>query len=947
MSRDDNRPVRARGRPDLREDENAQTGDTGELEVAANFSRIGWGPVANTRRDLGTDIFVQARDRRRFDLVLFIAVQVKTGPSFFEGCEELDADGSVSGWWYYEENAEHFDDWVTHGLPHLLVLHDLETRKSYWVHVTAPSLTITGEGAKIFVPAEQTIDEQNLDALIEVASTQKHGIAYEGSLWRAAAAEIPPARRLRTAMITPRLVAPHRNAGFASAISPEEAIALLVQCRVRDLVEFSKRHRKVPSFEDAPKHRDWRWRFYGALSAAVLRGDYSGLEECIKQTNKYERKSAAIVALACWLMQAEKFDECVALLKKFPDRAGPIDHSWTLMQLARAQAEIGEVSAARENAAVALQGVADATRDDPTASAVRSAAASLLFYTADFRDENLAEVLSTSDHAAAWWRTQAQYHGLADHIGRSFRREMNDQSRRYGFEEVSHNQLYAATLTSAFSGDHGSWSNAIRLLAQNTLVLKLDSAASNEIADAIGDLRRVGSRSELVLAVKHAWAWKPSEVLRRALEDFAGVGWSHSSASSSLALLQHAGDLAVEDQADKFAEDLLSIIEDPTWFVDRVSPNFLVAKYVLDAARGLVASCTSAVQNKVANLLASLPPVSDTMLAVGYTGLADRIDASLLESETVDAIFDAAKMQPDADFSSQLLSLASQGGSAEAQAEVLHRVRSGDFSALSVLGDVRRLDQTDAKMLAGRDAEQLRRIRDEARLGSFGMWQHDSALSMAVIGVWFNDAVDWEVLADFIGDANVAGEHKRDCCIALAHHVDRLPEDAKAALSNVAPNISDAPFDRILGTALGGAGAYLSAALGNFDETTLADQILALLVSTPEHRADAAMMLGHLNVAGLMPLTVGLLNDVSHHVRLAAATSIAVHIVKSGDSASPIAMAAARRAIRASGAATALRFANAFYGENAITSSIGGELIGQLVDHDSSIVRARVRTHMI
>jgi hypothetical protein len=280
----------------MREDPTTRTGDTGEYEVAANFSRIGWGPVANTRRDLGTDVFVQARDRRGFDLGLFLGVQVKTGDSFFEE-EERGADGSLIGWWYYEPGVQHFDDWVTHGLPHLLVLHNLNNRESFWVHVTAPAVTVTGEGAKILVPANQAVNDDNLDSLIAVAATQKQGITFEGSAWRAAAAEVPPARRLRTALIAPRLIAPHRNAGFSRPVSPEEAVALLVQCRIRDLEEFSRRHRGVPTIEEAATKRDWRWKFFAALAPAVLGNDYSQLEACISKTNKPERKAVAVIAL--------------------------------------------------------------------------------------------------------------------------------------------------------------------------------------------------------------------------------------------------------------------------------------------------------------------------------------------------------------------------------------------------------------------------------------------------------------------------------------------------------------------------------------------------------------------------------------------------------------------------------------------------------------------------
>jgi len=171
-----------------------QTGEVGVSEVTADLQRIGWGPVhLNARHDLGTDLFVQVRDVRRFDRGLLVGVQAKGGPSWFKRPARAE-DGSLLGWWYDEEHADHFEDWVTHGLPHLLVLHDLNTRVSYWVHVTAKVVESTGKGAKILVPVGQTIDHEHLDDLLDVAASHKPVIGLQGTAWAASASNLPPAR---------------------------------------------------------------------------------------------------------------------------------------------------------------------------------------------------------------------------------------------------------------------------------------------------------------------------------------------------------------------------------------------------------------------------------------------------------------------------------------------------------------------------------------------------------------------------------------------------------------------------------------------------------------------------------------------------------------------------------------------------------------------------------
>jgi hypothetical protein len=923
----------------MREDPTTRIGDTGEYEVAANFSRIGWGPVANTRRDLGTDVFVQARDARGFDLGLFAGVQVKSGDSFFdEDKEERGADGQLSGWRYYEKDSQHFDDWVTHGLPHLLVLHDLRTRESFWAHVTASAVEITGEGARILVPAGNKVDLNNLGALLEVAATQKQGISFEGSAWRAAAAEIPPARRLRTALIAPRLIAPHRNVGFRYPISPEEAIALLLQCRVRDLEEFNKRHKTVPTIEQAATKRDWRWKFFAALAPAVLRGDHSQLAKCIKATNKQERRAAATVALAGWLMEEEAHDHAISLLEKFGDRAGPVDHAWVLSQLARSQAEIGKIDDARQNAVLALQSIAVATGEDATASAIRAAAASLLYYTADIRGGDLAEAVSASDHAVGWWRTQVQAWGLSDNLDRTFRKTMHDQSKRFGFEESGHNRLYSSILTSIFSGDHGAWSNATRLLSYNTLTS--GSGTPPEIAGAIDDLRRCGARSALILATKYAWSWEPAEAVQGALQRVAALQWCHTSASSSMALIQHGGDLATASEADLFTQSLLTIVRDPSKFVARVSPSFTVQAYVLDALEGVAASCSPETQTGIAQHLADLPITTDVATSNGYMRIAARLERLKVGADLAGAILASAQRQTDLRLSAQLLRIVSDFDAA--RDVLLQRAKGGDWDALSALGDVRTLTTAEATSLAAKDAVRIRQIMEDAEAGSFALWSHDSACSAAILGAWFNDAVDWQLLVQFIKHPHVAGEHKRNCCFALAQNIDRLPQSALELLREAAPHLRDAPFDVLLGQPLGGAGIYLAAALGTYDEDALSKQLAGLLTSSSEHRADSVLMIGHLNRADLIPISVGLVMDANPQVRLAAATSLAIHALKSGDAIATMAAECLRGIVRLPGSAMALRVANALYGQTSVDSQIVKELANGLSLHSSALVRRRV-----
>lgn len=58
-------------------------GTSGASYAKANFEQLGWGVAESSTHDLGTDLFLMARDSRRAELGLLVGVQVKSGLSAF------------------------------------------------------------------------------------------------------------------------------------------------------------------------------------------------------------------------------------------------------------------------------------------------------------------------------------------------------------------------------------------------------------------------------------------------------------------------------------------------------------------------------------------------------------------------------------------------------------------------------------------------------------------------------------------------------------------------------------------------------------------------------------------------------------------------------------------------------------------------------------------------
>jgi hypothetical protein len=227
-----------------------QLGSIGEHEVAANFARIGWGPIPNEKHDRGTDFVMQVRDARGAELPVFVGVQAKAGDSQF--AEEVrDDDGELTGWWFRDAAGNHMRRWLNHSAPFLIVLHEIGTKISYWEHITADNVHWTGKGAKIFVPITNVVDEISRDRLMRVADAQRVGTTWEGSIWRAGA-DIAPPDLLRHALIAPRLIALHPNAGTETPPNPEQAIAMLMLARLNELDRHAQKHAEVPQLERCP-----------------------------------------------------------------------------------------------------------------------------------------------------------------------------------------------------------------------------------------------------------------------------------------------------------------------------------------------------------------------------------------------------------------------------------------------------------------------------------------------------------------------------------------------------------------------------------------------------------------------------------------------------------------------------------------------------------------------
>ena len=924
----------------VRASKQEQAGGAGISQVTADLQRIGWGPVVpNAQHDLGTDLFAQARDARRFDRGLFVGVQVKAGPSYFEQPAHAE-DGSLLGWWYYEERADHFDDWVTHGLPHLLVLHDLDSRVSHWVHVTAKVVQSTGKGAKVLVPVSQTIDPDQLDDLLAVAASHKPVIGLQGTAWAASASNLPPSRRLRHALLVPRLVAPHPNTGFQTVIGPEEAVALLTQGRVRHFQEFSKRHDAVPWLDQAASSKDWRWRFVAALGRQFVEGDRNAVEATIADAPNSASRAAACVVTACALMDAERHADAVALLSEQPDDVHPVDWAWMLTQRARVRAELGEVAPARQDAAAALRALVG-DPDDVTASAIGAAAAELLFQTAPWGEESLDELITAVDTAVSWWRTQSVSTALRTAADRTFREWANDQATRVDFEDTVNDRLFAAMVSADLTGEQGAWRTVGSLLARNTLMVQHAGGDTSRQAGALDELRRSGDEKSLALAARRLWAIGPLGPLAEAARRIQPGSWTHTSARANLALWQHAGDVLDEATASDAAHYCLDVVTDSSAFVSRTTPSFLVVPYTLDALPGLLGAADDAVHRDLARFIAGLPPVTDELEARGWARVAGVLRPTVIAAAEGSAAWrQIAVSQPHPGLAAAILGLLTDHD--EAARELLcTRIASGDNHALAALGPdhVHEMDAQVAEQLMAQDAELLDVTIAQLQQGVHPIRTRDPAERLAVLGAHLTDVAPWDALLRYLGHARLPSERKRIACLALAQHADRLPEPVQSALRELIPQLTaTAPTLKPLGEPFGGAGMILAAAVGALDDQTLTGGLPGLLTGSRSERRDAAALIGRLDRPEFTAALVALLGDPYPEVRAEAACALAIRVASADHATDPLAIAGLQRALTDPGAQMPLAIADGLPVLGTPRDQ-ARELITPLLDHPSALVR--------
>lgn len=875
-------------------------GTLGETEVAADFERLGWGAIFNSRHDIGTDLLLSARTEQGVDLGLLVGAQVKTGRSFFASPTQPKR-GEPEGWWFRDKSRKHVDSWAGHVLPHLIVLRDQEASCSYWAHVTQEAIKSTGRGAKVLIPKANRVDEANRGALVQVARS----IGGSTSSWEQSAWEgmTPPATdAFRYALIAPRLLAPHPNLGFGEPITPEQGVALLVQGRARNYEAFAGRHESVPDLNGARVHANWKWRFVGALAHRILNEDPSALLDLINEAPDAGCRSAVTVAAACALLDKDRPDDALHLLETTisAGQMSPVDDAWLVVQRAQLCMEVGRIDEARE-AALEVQKVRAKAPSDATAGALAGAAAALLFNVSPWESAELKNAISSGDTVVTWWRSQTVRRGLDALVERSFKEWARTRGVTIAAEDTVAVQLISASMLANHAADHGGWRHLAALAGEATL-LELDRHADpNDVALGVASLIRAGNSDAVKHAVRHLVADGPAVALSQVAKDLRFEQATRTTAFAELTFLEHAGGVLERGVADEATRFLLDCIHKPPKyraFVKRTSPTYLVDVQLVESLAGVVPAASRRLQRSVARRITELPSQRQQIVAMAWRKVVLALPPDAW-SEKV-----ARQAKPPARRHESSLQLALLGVAAPydegAKRSLRERAHRGSLGAVVSLGNISSLPPSVVNAQVEKVAEAVTDQVLEARQGTWGMPAYDLGEALVLFNFWHPNSARWGPLLELLAEPRASAEQKIGALTALANSPKEIPvaiwpELGKTALAIASGELVRGPSLFEPGDQLTGRATILAMELGAIDLEDSPDPYLDLLTGEYRQRiwaANIAARLGRLPDFGVL---VALTDDAHPAVRAAAAAGLAYHAA-SGDGGELV-LSALRRSI--------------------------------------------------
>lgn len=861
----------------MRAPKNEATGMSGETEVLGEFERLGWGGAIDSRHDTGTDLYLRPRDARRYELGAVMGAQVKTGPAYFDSPQK-DTDGRISGWWF-AANREHFDDWLHHALPHVVILRDQEHDVSYWVHVTPERVVATGKGAKILVPASQVVDVSHNEALSDVALTQLPTPTWDGSAWTGAV-HLSPGDEIRYALITPRLIAPHPNLKTDTFTGLE---ALAMQVLLRDEVDWSLEPPTLPtlangddtkqkglSLDEARKADDWCWRATAALHLWLYQQDATELLDLGEHASKSSERAAAAVLACLYHFDENDPDGALQVLQRAlrRDDYSPVDHAWLETQHARALLESGQ----REEAfdlAMKTQRIQREAPIDVTSAAIAGACALTSFKAAGWMKGDVASLIQGSDNPASWWRAQVLSYGLSAHLSEQFRTWTEDTSIRIGASDRAHRRLLSAALLASCTGDQDGWCSAAGLLAEHLLIATDSTSDPKTVANRLTMLRLSGDSKGVSLATRRIVSRGPTMAARIAA---GNVDLSRSTRTTALAdieLLTSAGDVLEQAHADEICAWALATLRDSQSYLKRVRPTFILLHKIIDLLKSMVWTLSDDALHSVIDYFLDQPPITDDGTAQTLARLIHAIPLRAWRDD--DRRRAADRHEQDVAYLREAYLGVAAPTSPRSREEIHRRARAGELIAFEAIDDVRTLPSDAVVALTSRLSDVIDTLIANAAKGMHSGGGLDPGQALSLLNIWHPSNARWDRIEALLDAPYIMPREQSGTLEILAVHGAELPDEVKNQLVEYVSVLRHrAPAQHFFDDKVDIRGLAAEAQAALTDESSRRQVIRELLCEDADQRASSARIIERFGDDAEAEVLLALAGDGSVTVRDAA-----------------------------------------------------------------------------
>lgn len=871
----------------MRAPKNEATGTSGESEVLAQFERLGWAGVIDSRHDTGTDLYLRPRDDRGYELGVMMGAQVKTGASYFKSPRK-DADGTITGWWFAEDDREHFDYWLRHALPHVVILRDQDRNLSYWAHVTAEHVIPTGKGAKIFVPVPQKIDAKHNEVLSDVALTQLPTPAWQGTVWTGAV-HLAPADEIRHALIAPRLIAPHPNLAPES-ISGLEALAM--QMLFRDELERILEPMSLPPIEgdsgskqkgltlDAARETgDWCWRATAALHLWHYQGDPADLLRLVDLASKSSERAAAYALRCVYHFDENDPDTALQVLENALeyDDYSPADHGWLEAQRARALLEVGRQREAFD-LAIKTQRIYRETPSDVTAAAIAGACALTSFRASGWMQGDIANFVQRNDNPASWWRTQVKFYGLSAHLSDAFRRWSGDTSIRAGASDAAHKRLLSAALLSSCAGDQEGWCGAVGMLAEHFLVSGHPSDDPTTVAGRLTRLRLSGDSKSIGRATRNIVRRGPIIAAKIAAISVDLSLSTRTTALTDIELLTAAGDVVEPSFADEICAWALAMLKEPGTYRERVRPSFNVFYKTIDLLKAMVWTLSEDALHSLIDFFLDQPSVTDDGTAQKLAQLIHAIPASAWRVSDRERA--ASRSDGDAAYLREAFLRIATPAVAESREQVLQRALAGDLMIFDAIDDVRRLPNEAVSALSDRLSIAIDTLIEDAAKGAYSAGGLDLGHALTLLTVWHPSSGRWDRIESLLTAPGVRSHQLSGALQMLAIHGAALTYPIKTQLFEAVSALrTRVPVRNLLFKEDDIRGLAIEAFAALSGDASRERLVRDLLRGNTDCRAASARIIGRFGDKSESEILLALAGDADETVRHAALSGLSMLVV--------------------------------------------------------------------